>query len=131
LQEYLNKHKIAHDTYFKKNIPQNQIRDWFAGIDIFIDNHNRGGWCNPVLEAMACGSIVICSDLPCNGQFAIDNVTALKFKMNDMTGMHNRILELYDCECLREDLRKNAHEKIKQFDYEIISMNLLKEIESL
>jgi hypothetical protein len=131
LKEYMDKNMIFYETYFKKNIPQNKIRDWFAGIDIFIDNHNRGGWCNPVAEAMACGSIVICSDLPCNQQFAIDNVTALKFKMNDMEGMHTRLTELYDCECVREDLRKNSIEKVKEFDYEIISMNLLKEIESL
>lgn len=131
LQEYLTRHKVNYDTYFKKNIPQNKIRNWFAGIDIFIDNHNRGGWCNPVAEAMACGSVVVCSDTPCNQQFAIDNVTALKFKTNDMSEMKRRLRELLECECLRNELRQNALTKIKEFDYEIVSTRLINEIENL
>ena len=124
LDAYFNQKEIETHTYFGKGIPQNEMSNWFNTIDIFVDNHYSGGWCNPVIEAMACGVPVVCSNVLCNSAFAIDNETALKFEFNDMTTMHEKLKAFLSDEKLRNDISKNAYIKILEFDYKIIGKKL-------
>jgi glycosyltransferase involved in cell wall biosynthesis len=115
LYNYFTTKDIGTKTYFGKRIPQNQMKDWFNEIDIFVDNHYSGGWCNPVLEAMACGVPVVCSNVLCNSAFTIDGGTALKFEFNDMTTMHEKIKILQNEGAIRYLLSVNGREAIKEF----------------
>lgn len=130
LQEKFEKMGIETKTYWKRGLSQNMFRFWFSDIDIFVDNHNRGGWCNPVAESMACKTTVLCSDTPCNSDFAIDNVTCLKFECNNMESMESKLIDLINKQCLCDELSENGLQKIRQFDYNIITRKLIKEIES-
>jgi glycosyltransferase involved in cell wall biosynthesis len=124
LDAYFKQKGIETVTYFGKRISQNQMKDWFNTIDIFVDNHYSGGWCNPVIEAMACGVPVVCSNVLCNSAFTIDGRTALKFEFNDMTTMHEKIKILQNEGALRYLLSVNGREAIKEFDYKIIGQKL-------
>jgi glycosyltransferase involved in cell wall biosynthesis len=124
LYNYFTTKDIGTKTYFGKRIPQNQMKDWFNEIDIFVDNHYSGGWCNPVIEAMACGVPVVCSNVLCNSAFTIDGRTALKFEFNDMTTMHEKIKILQNEGAIRYLLSVNGREAIKEFDYKIIGQKL-------
>lgn len=128
LIDYFNKRGMPTLTYFNQGIPQSEMAYWFNKIDIFIDNHYSGGWCNPVAEAMACGVPVICSDIECNLGFAFDEVTALKFKFNDVQKLDSNLNRMiYDTE-LRKFIAENALKKIKEFDYNIIAQNFLEKL---
>lgn len=131
LFKYFEQRNIRTLTYFGKGIPQDKMKEWFNKIDIFVDNHYSGGWCNPVAEAMACKVPVICSDTFCNKSFAIDEKTALKFDYNDMSMMQSKLTRLINDDVLRMDIAENAYNWILQFNYEIISRRFLNEIESL
>lgn len=125
LHNFFDEKKLKTETYFNKGITQDKMKDWFAGVDVFIDNHYSGGWCNPVAEAMACKIPVICSETECNSGFAIDNLTALKFAYNDMDGMYNHLVRLINNKKLRTQIAEQGYNYIQKFDYKIIAKNFL------
>jgi glycosyltransferase involved in cell wall biosynthesis len=131
LKEFFDKHSIKTKTYWKKGLKQDELKNWFGQIDIFIDNHNRGGWCNPVAEAMACGVAVICSDAICNRSFAIDGKTCLKFPLNKMDKLKEQLDRLMRDQLLKNELKDNAYNWISQYNYNIISRKLLREIKEI
>jgi len=131
LIQFFEDNKISTITYFGKGIPQSEMSNWFNGIDIFIDNHYSGGWCNPVAEAMACGVPVICSDIQCNKGFAINWHTALKFEFNDMQMLKKHLDWLITHKDTRSQLTYNALNEIKKYDYNKIAANFLEKIQNI
>lgn len=115
-------------SYFYKRIPQNELPSFISQGKIFVDGHKIGGWCNPVAEAMACGLVPVCTDIPCNSDFAIHGETALKVKIDDINGMKLAIRAILNNQGLYEKLRTNGLQKIKEFDYEIIGKRFADEI---
>jgi len=128
IYEMLNKYNLKAETYFNKNIPQNKMSEWFASIDIFIDNHYSGGWCNPVAEAMACKKAVVCSYTNCSSMFAKNEETALMFEYGKIDQIYNQLHRLINNAELREKIAEFGYNKIKEFNYKIISNNFLNAI---
>lgn len=96
---------------------------------MFADAHIRGGWCNPVLEAMACGVPVVCTDTNCNSDFAVDGYNCYKVSESDVEAMKSCIYNiLYDNSGLYKMLIKNGIETAARYDYNIIGANFEREI---
>jgi len=117
----IKKIKYKSDFYYTKNFTQCELVSFLNNTEIFIDNHYRAGWCNPVLEAMACGCFVICSSIPANQRFAIDKFSALtKVKP---TG--DDFIEMIEYAVKNPDdvqfMLQNAKEVVKMYDYDIIA----------
>lgn len=100
---------------------QDKLVNFLQRCNIFMDNHERGGWCNPVLEAMACGAVVICSDVGCNTEFAFHNFTAIKVENTTKEGYALALEELIDDKKKIARLRKNAAREVEKWDYDIIT----------
>ena len=109
-----------HDYYWTKG-DQKFIVEFLNRTKIFVDNHLRAGWCNPVLEAMACGCAVICNDIPAVKDFAINNKTAFVLSDNSVRDFVDAINLLMNNDKLREYLSEQAQEKAKEFDYDIVA----------
>ena len=65
------------DSYWNRRFTQTQLVQFLQSADVFIDGHRRAGWCNPVIEAMACGTATVCTDIGAVKDFAHDGVTSL------------------------------------------------------
>lgn len=115
-------------SYWKKGILQDKLRSFICGGKVFVDGHTRGGHCNPVLEAMACGMPVVCTETPCNSAFAIHEETCLRVQIGDARAMRNAIDRLLKNPILAKQLSFNAFLKAQQFDYKIIGARFEKEI---
>lgn len=112
-------------SYLKYQGVTNQVglKSILNRSEVYVDNHTWAGWCNPVLEAMACGCAVICSEIGATSDFAIDGETALVLKPNDYDGFVNAIELLVKKTDLAQTLSKNATNIAKKWDYRIVVKN--------
>lgn len=97
---------LKSDFYSKKRIKQEDMAAFICKAKIFVDGHNRGGFCNPVLEAMACGRAVVCTETPCNSDFAVHGYNCLQ--SNTPQGIRDHIERLREDPALLQSLAQNA-----------------------
>lgn len=113
---------LKSDSYSKKGIKQNDLAAFICKAPIFVDGHNRGGWCNPVLEAMACGRAVVCTDTHCNSDFAEHGYNCLK--ANTAQGLRDHIETLRADDELRKRLAANALQTARRWTYDAMAVRL-------
>lgn len=112
---------LTNDFYVGKNIPQDKLSEFICSGLIFADGHIRGGWCNPVMEAMACGMPIVCTDTLCNSDFTQDGYNCLKVAPGDHIAMRKAIDLLLNYRQLRHTLSVNAYFTAQHFDYRKIA----------
>jgi glycosyltransferase involved in cell wall biosynthesis len=105
-------------TYHGKRIAQSDMAETYASADLFVDAQWHAGWNNPVIEAMACGTPVVCTDIGGVRDFAFHERTALLVPARDASAMAASIARMLDDRALRERLAANALAGIERFDWE-------------
>ena len=110
--------RIILDTYHGKKIPQEKMAEKYSSADIFVDGRWHGGWNNPVAEAMACKTSVVCTNIGGVKDFAFHEKTALLVPVRNPNVMANAILRLARNKKLRETLKENAYNRIIKFSWD-------------
>lgn len=109
------------DCYFGKPEGRGEaLVDFLNGGDIFIEGTYYAGWNNPVVEAMACGLAVICTDIPAVRGLAVHNQTALLVTPGDIDKMIEALTSLILYDQVRVRLARAGFKRVRQFSYEII-----------
>ena len=116
--------QIEADSYWGRRFSQKKLVEFLQGGTLFLDAHYRAGWCNPVAEAMACGTAVVCTDIGAVSDFAIHEETALLVPIDDDVAMAQAAKRLLGDEEMRQRLIANGLECIRRFDYEIVAPRL-------
>lgn len=111
-------------SYWGQRLDQAGLVRWYQDTDIFLDGHRRGGWCNPVAEALACGCAVVCTRIGATAELAIDGKTALTVEVDDIEGMAAAACELIERDSLRATLRGAALAQVAQYSYERIGAQM-------
>lgn len=105
-------------SYSKKRVKQEDMAAFICQAPIFVDGHNRGGWANPVLEAMACGRAIVCTETECNSNFCIPEINCLQVAVGDHVGMRSQIDRLMKDKGLRADLSSSALAMARSLTYD-------------
>jgi glycosyltransferase involved in cell wall biosynthesis len=105
-------------TYYGRGIAQNKMADAYCSADLFVDAQWYAGWNNPVAEAMACGVPVVCSDIGGVADFAFHEETAVLFPAGNVDKLVSALRRLMRDGPLREMLKRNALNRIAQFDWD-------------
>jgi glycosyltransferase involved in cell wall biosynthesis len=74
----------------------------------------------PILEAMAAGCPVICTDAHGNRDFSFDGKNCLMVAQDDEDGLSHAIKRMLDDKELRERLSKEALKTVKNFQWDEI-----------
>jgi glycosyltransferase involved in cell wall biosynthesis len=90
----------------------------YGAADLFVDAQWHAGWNNPVIEAMACGTPVVCTDIGGVRDFAFDQKTALLVPPRDASALAGAIRRMMDDRELRERLAANALAGVARFDWD-------------
>ena len=109
---------VIADSFYGKDIPQDEMAATYAAADIFVDGQHSAGWNNPVAEAMACGTAVVCTDIGGVRDVAFHDQTALLVPPGDADAMAAAILHLVRHPEDRDRLRTEALRHIAQFDWD-------------
>lgn len=116
---------ITSQSYHDKNIPQARLADWYAGCTIFVDGQKWAGWNNPVIEAMACGTPVVCTDIGGVRDFAKHKMTAWVVPTDNVPLLADGIINLLSDPALRRILADNALTYVSRFTWEASAAQFL------
>ena len=109
---------IVLETYHGKGIAQSEMAAYYARAHLFVDAQWHAGWNNPVIEAMACGTPVVCSDIGGVADFAFHERTALLVPPRDVDGFAAAITRMVESSELRGRLSAGALREVERFDWD-------------
>lgn len=114
MTNYVKKMNMAKDVIFC-GIRQD-INKVLSGIDIFILPSFTEGMSVALLEAMATGCAIICSKISTNAEIISDRKEGILIDPNNINEIERVIIELFENDSLRSELKHNAKKKAIQFD---------------
>lgn len=105
--------------YFKK--PSNEeVNKIYNQATLFVQTSRHEGFSLPILEAMAAGCPVICTDAHGNRDFCFDGKNCLMVEQDDDKALSAAIDRLFNDEKLRDRLSKSALQTTKQYRWDVI-----------
>ncbi len=110
--------EVVLETYHGRGIAQSDMAACYARADLFVDAQWHAGWNNPVIEAMACGTPVVCSDIGGVADFAFHERTALVVPARDVDAFASAIARMVEAPELRASLAANALREVERFDWD-------------
>lgn len=99
------------------NTPQTDMFRLYNSCDMFISAGQVEGFNFPILEAMKCGCVVVCTDDGGNKEFVVDGKNAIVVPRHP-THIRQAVLDLSKNKELRKKLRKNGLETANQKKFE-------------
>jgi len=105
---------------------QKNLVDYYASFDIFVFPTFWEGMPYVLLEAMASGLPVVCSDIPSLNEVIENNKSALTFNPVNVFELSAAIEKLYSNRNLAAELGKNALESVKKYDEEKMIQSISK-----
>ncbi len=110
--------EVTVETYHGRGIAQADMAACYARASLFVDAQWHAGWNNPVIEAMACGTPVVCSDIGGVADFAFHERTALVVPPRDPEALAGAIARMIESPQLRATLAANALREVERFDWD-------------
>ncbi len=107
---------LTERVHFPGFIPDEDLPLWYNAAEVFIYPSLFEGFGLPVVEAMACGTPVVCSDIASLREVVGDS--ALTFAAADERALSALIEEAISQPALRADLRARGQQQAKQFSWQ-------------
>ncbi len=130
MKEIVAKLHLKEAVHFLGHI--NNAKDYILASDIFVLPTKAEGMSNALVEAMACGTAIVATDIPANQEICTNEVNSLLVKPADSQGLAEVIIKLFDSQQLAENLGKQAR-KVAEENLSVETMasryiNLYREI---
>lgn len=106
-------------TYFTK--PSNEkVNELYNKATMFVQTSRHEGFCLPILEAMATGCPIICTDAHGNRDFCIDGKNCLMVDQDDAEGLKKAISKMLNNKKLRDQLACEGLKTVKNYRWDAI-----------
>jgi glycosyltransferase involved in cell wall biosynthesis len=111
IRKRIEKQNLRHRVHFLGSIDQKSstLTELYNAAEMLVFPSFYEGWCAPPLEAMACGTPVVCSDVPAVAE--VTGTAAVQVDPNDSEAITDAICKvLYDTKLRDKMIQKgNAH----------------------
>ena len=104
---------VREETCFIHNVPQKELSVFYQLADIFAFPSFYEGLPKVVIEAMAAGLPIVCSDIPGNNQLVTHGIHGLLSAIEDREAFRNNIIQLLESPDLRARMGAAGKKKIE------------------
>ncbi len=94
------------------------VNELYNKATVFVQTSYHEGFCLPILEAMAAGAPVVCTDAHGNRDFCFDGKTCLMVEQDNEESLAAALQKLFDNPKLREKLSREALKTVKKYQWE-------------
>ncbi len=130
LESIAHRLQVAHAVEFTGFISEERKVELLQRMWFKVTTSSKEGWGLTVIEANACGTPVIASNVEGLRDAVKDNETGLLYPYGDVQKLTSSILLLLKDQALRDRLSANAIRWAKNFDWEIAAKETEKLLES-
>lgn len=81
-------------VYILSNVTQQELAQWYSSADIVISYSSSEGWPNVILEALACGTPVVATDVGDTKEIIIDDRFGRVVHVNNASAFASAIDEV-------------------------------------
>jgi GT2 family glycosyltransferase len=120
---------ISFDSFYSPK--DNQIADLYRSSSLFIQLSKHEGFCLPILEAMACGTPVVCTDADGNMEFCRNDKNSLIVSKDNAEETASVILQVLKDETIRNRLSVEGIKTAKQYTWDRSIKRVIKAFESV
>ena len=96
------------------------VNELYNQATFFVQTSYHEGFCLPLLEAMAAGCPVICTDAHGNRDFSVDGKNCLMVKHDDPEDLKRQMVRILRDEKLRNALQKAGFDTVKAYRWPVI-----------
>ena len=97
---------------------KDKLREIYNSLDIFVFSSCSEGFANPPMEAMACGTAVVSTNVGAISDYSLEGKTILTSPPHDPQDLADNIIELIENEAKRKKIAENGYNHIKNFKWE-------------
>ena len=112
IERKVNDMDLTKNIQFLENISNDQLPSFYNNCKLFVLTSLEEGVPRTILEAMACGIPIVCSDLPQLQNLV--NECGLLVEKKDVPGFVNAITTILQDQQLSQKFSKNAQDKVKE-----------------
>jgi glycosyltransferase involved in cell wall biosynthesis len=134
LRDLIKRYRLEESITIYPPMRQEELVDIYCSVDAFVFPSRREGESLGLvgLEAMACCTPVIGSDIPGIGSYLESGVNGLTFEANSFEDLSEKIMSFYDLSLEQiDEMKKNAYLTATKFDSEKIASELQERLESI
>ena len=130
--DYLDKYKIPFE-YIDRGVisEQDELAQLYSNSDIFVDASEFQGFGRTALEAMACGTSCVVTNVGGVSEYARNGYNCISVPPNDAECLANAILRLAKDHNMREELRKGGLNTVTKFCHKREAKETLQYFKSL
>ncbi len=108
-------------TYYGLGYAQSEMAEVYSRARVFVVGSWFEGWCQPGIEAMACGVPLVTTDNGGISDYAVDHENALIVPVKDPKAMASAVNEILEDNELRDKLIGNGLSTASNFGWEHIT----------
>jgi len=94
---------------------QENVRDFYNIFDLLCVPSNSEGFAYVIIEAMACKTLVLSSDIPGPNEIISNGINGFIFKKEDIDDLAEKIKMIMNYSFNFDIIKKNARERVKKF----------------
>ena len=112
LENLIDRLNIRNNVIFEGEVANDLLPSYYHSSTVFVFPSNYEGWGRVALEAMACGSPIVMTDVGCGREAVIDGVTGYVVPVGSKTVLAQRIIFLLENPQIREKMGKKCREYV-------------------
>jgi glycosyltransferase involved in cell wall biosynthesis len=109
--------KLPLEVEFHEGPTQSQLAELYAGSYVYVGTSHNESFYLPPLEAMSCGTAVICTDLPAVREYAQPERDYLPFRPGDVGALYSLIRTILTTPELQRRLTENGLRVAEKMDW--------------